>query len=253
MKLVITENVYTTPQRVTREMTVEEFETIWPPDSGDLIRRLFDQLVASEERVAYLEDALSQCEECDESLLVSQAESDALYAADPDTAPAVGSVKTIFCAKCAALGDQPLAKTMPLSELPRAERTCNNCERLAWHDCNEVWSGVCPSWKESMCSITDRSEQQIAELERERDALRHSLQIMKDVTAQDLASKRERAEMAERRSAELERERDSARQAREAVCDSLEVTLKERDTALAEAKRLRECSDCGGNMVKDGA
>lgn len=163
MRLTVTENVYATPQRVTREMTVEEFEEIWPPGHDSQIRQLFDQLVASEERVAYLEDALSQCEICDESLLVSQAESDALYAADPDTAPAAGSVKTIFCAKCAALSDPPLANTMFLSELPREERTCQNCERPVRRGCNQ--SGVCYAWTESGCSIKARAEQQIAELE----------------------------------------------------------------------------------------
>jgi hypothetical protein len=243
MKLTVTENVYTTPQRVTREMTVEEFEEIRPPDSGDLIRHLFDQLVTSEERVAYLEDALSQCEICDESLLVSQAESDALYAADPDTAPAAGSVKTIFCAKCAALGDRPPAKTMPLSELPRAERTCENCERPVRRGCNQ--SGVCYAWTESRCSIKARAEQQIAELERERDTLRHLLQIMTDVTAQDLASKRERAEMAERRSAELERERDSARQVREAACPECAVKDAEIARLRTILERIGGPHDCG--------
>ena len=52
MKLAVIEDVYTIPQHIEREMTVEEFEEIWPPGSRDLIRQLFDQVVALETRVA---------------------------------------------------------------------------------------------------------------------------------------------------------------------------------------------------------
>ena len=52
MKLAVIEDVYTIPQHVEREMTVEEFEEIWPPGSRGLIRQLFDQVVALETRVA---------------------------------------------------------------------------------------------------------------------------------------------------------------------------------------------------------
>ena len=59
---------------------------------------------------------------------------------------------------------------MPLDELPDAERTCENCERHAWLDCNrspelESLLGVCRDWTEAQCSTRERAEKKIAELE----------------------------------------------------------------------------------------
>lgn len=72
------------------EMTWEELDLEYARQRGK----------AAEARVEYLEDELSQCEMCERSLLVSEAEAAEMDARDPETARAAGSVKLVVCGHC---------------------------------------------------------------------------------------------------------------------------------------------------------
>ena len=153
---------------------------------------------------------------------------------------------------------------MPLGELPKTWRTCDNCECTAWPfiaECHEQREngGVCPTWTESTESLRARAEQRIADLEAERDEalaklapmewmcghatrLRNALQATTEECLSDDLVEAQPAKLLAR-AEKAERERDHWRdyyhgsmkrtQQAEARVKELEETVRLRDEKLA--------------------